>query len=235
MTPCQQTSLPIGRWTGVVIALLLAGSNAAFAQETRYISDQLLVPVRSGAGGEYRILHKGLPSGTALTQFQVSEDGVWAEIETRGGTRGWLRAQYLQSEPPAALLLAEAREKLKQAEAERDRLRSSLSETKSVATEAGGELEDLRNQLAATEEELTDIRRVSAAAIELDAQNRTLVTELESQRSEAALLRLENVRLQERINNNQIIDGAIAVLLGVIIAILAPRLIPRKRRSDGWA
>lgn len=140
MTPCQQTSLPIGRWTGVVIALLLAGSNAAFAQETRYISDQLLVPVRSGAGGEYRILHKGLPSGTALTQFQVSEDGVWAEIETRGGTRGWLRAQYLQSEPPAALLLAEAREKLKQAEAERDRLRSSLSETKSVATEAGESL-----------------------------------------------------------------------------------------------
>lgn len=219
-----------------LIALLCAFiAPIAASQETRYVSDKLLVPIRSGAGGEYRILHKGLPSGTALTQFDVSEDGVWAEIETRGGTRGWMRVQYLQPEPPAALLLAEMEERAQQAESERDKLRASLSATKSEASETGGELASLREQLASTEEQLAEIKRVSAAAIELDAQNRTLVTELESQRSEAELLRLENVRLQERINNNQIIDGAIAVVLGVIIALLAPRLIPRKRRNDGWA
>ncbi len=218
----------------MALALFCTGAQA-LAQETRYISDQLLVPIRSGAGGEYRILHKGLPSGTALTLFGISEDEVWAEVETRGGTRGWIRAQYLQTQPPAALLLADAQEKLQKAEAERDRLRASLSETKSEASEAGGELAEISDQLAATEAELIEIKRVSAAAIELDAQNRTLTTELESQRSEAELLRLENVRLQERISNNQIIDGAIAVLLGVIITLIAPRLMPRKRRSDGWA
>jgi len=220
------------RLAGVVLMLL---SPWVAAQETRYISDQILVPIRSGAGGEYRILHKGLPSGTALTQFDISEDGVWAEIETRGGTRGWMRSQYLQSEPPAALLLAGLQEKLDDAEKERDRLRANLSETKSEASEAGGELEELRTSLAATEQELVEIKRVSASAIELDQQNRSLVTDLESLRAEAELLRLENVRLQERINNNQIIDGAIAVLLGVIITLIAPRLVPRKRRNDGWA
>lgn len=234
----SSVSTRFGGLNGLTMGLFALASLVvapALAQETRYISDKLLVPVRSGAGGEYRILNKGLPSGTALTQFSLSEDGVWAEVETRGGTRGWMRAQYLQSEPPAALLLSEMQERLESAENERDRLRASLSETESEATETGGELATLREQLAATETELAEIKRVSAAAIELDAQNRTLSTELESQRSESELLHLENVRLQERISNNQILDGAIAVFLGIIIALLAPRLIPRKRRNDGWA
>lgn len=214
---------------------LTALALSAGAQETRYISDKLLVPVRSGAGGEYRILHRGLPSGTAITHFTTSEDGVWAEIETRGGTRGWVRAQYLQSEPPAALLLKDMEDKLAAVEADRDKIRASLSATASEAYEAGDAAESLRQELAQSQAELTEIKRVSGAALELDAQNRALAEELESQRSETELLRLENVRLQERISNSQILDGAIAVLLGVIITILAPRLIPRKRRNDGWA
>jgi SH3 domain protein len=75
------------------------------AQETQYVSDKVLVPVRSGAGADYRIVNRGLPSGTALLVFAESDDGEWAEIETRGGTRGWIPSQYLQQEPPAALLI----------------------------------------------------------------------------------------------------------------------------------
>jgi SH3 domain protein len=40
--------------------------------------------------------------------------------------------------------------------------------------------------------------------------------------------------LRERIANNQILDGALAVLLGVLLALIAPRLWPSKKRSDGW-
>jgi SH3 domain protein len=89
--------------------------------------------------------------------------------------------------------------------------------------------------LAAVEAELTEVKRVSAAALELDSQNRTLTTELENLRADAELLRLENVRLQERISNAQIIDGALAVLLGVAITVVVPRLVPRRRRNDGWS
>jgi len=80
-----------------------------------------------------------------------------------------------------------------------------------------------------------EIRRISGAAIELDERNQSLARELENKRSEAELLKLENVRLKERIDSNMIIDGALAVLLGVIIATLAPRLMPKRRRNDGWS
>ena len=210
-------------------------SNTIAAQETRYISDMVLVPVRSGPGSDYRIINRGLPSGTVLIVYGENDDGEWIDVESPGGTRGWMRAQYLQTDPPAALLINDLRVELEQFRGERNRLVNQLDASSSEVDEAGGMVDQLESALETTRTELTEIKRVSAAAIELDLMNQQLVAELESERSEADLLRLENVRLRERITNNQMLDGALAVLLGVILAVIAPRLWPRKRRQDGWS
>jgi SH3 domain protein len=218
----------------VLLLLVLPGAGS-FAQETQYISAMVLVPVRSGAGANYRIVNRGLPSGTALLVFDQSEDGEWAEIETRGGTRGWIPTQYLQKDPPAGLLINDLRLELEQVRGERDRVVSQLNQSSSQASEADETIIELQSALDSTQAELTEVKRVSAAALDLDLLNQQLVAELESERSDADLLRLENVRLRERIANNQILDGALAVLLGVILAVVAPRLWPKKKRQDGWS
>ena len=207
----------------------------AYGQDTRYVSDRVLVPVHSGAGSDFRIVNSGLPSGTALLMFGESEDGKWAEIETRAGTRGWMPSQFLQAEPPASLLMNELKLEVEQLRSERDRVVSQLNQRSSAADEADDAISKLKSELDATANELTEVKRVSAAALDLDALNQQLVAEIESERSDADLLRLENVRLRERIANNQILDGALAVLLGVILAVVTPRLWPNKRRQDGWS
>ena len=219
----------------VLLALTVLCLPAANAQDTQYISDMVLVPVRSGAGSDYRIVNRGLPSGTALLIYGQSDDGEWTEIETRGGTRGWIPTQYLQQEPPAGLLINDMRLELEQVRGERDRVVSQLNQSSSEVNEADETIVSLNTRLESTEAELTEVKRVSAAALDLDLMNQQLVAELESERSDADLLRLENVRLRERIANNQIMDGALAVLLGVILAIVAPRLWPKKKRQDGWS
>ena len=221
--------------TALVTAVLIATAPQSVAQETQYISDMVLVPVRSGAGTDYRIVNRGLPSGTALLVYDLSDDGEWTEIETRGGTRGWIPTQYLQKEPPAGLLINDLRLELEQVRGERDRLVSQLNLSSTEVTEADETIVELNTTLESTQAELTEVKRVSAAALDLDLMNQQLVAELESERSEADLLRLENVRLRERIANNQILDGALAVLLGVILAVVAPRLWPKKKRQDGWS
>ena len=219
----------------VLLALTVLCLPAVNAQDTQYISDMVLVPVRSGAGSDYRIVNRGLPSGTALLIYGQSDDGEWTEVETRGGTRGWIPTQYLQEEPPAGLLINDMRLELEQVRGERDRVVSQLNQSSSEVNEADETIISLNTRLESTEAELTEVKRVSAAALDLDLMNQQLVAELESERSEADLLRLENVRLRERIANNQMIDGALAVLLGVILAVVAPRLWPRKKRQDGWS
>ena len=217
------------------LPVVLMAHSIGMAQETQYVSDKVLVPVRSGAGADYRIVNRWLPSGTALLVFAESDDGEWAEIETRGGTRGWIPSQYLQQEPPAALLINDLRVELEQARAERDRVVSQLNQSSTEVDEADETIIGLTTTIERTQAELTEIKRVSAAALDLDLMNQQLVAELESGRSSADLLRLENVRLRERIANNQMMDGALAVLLGVILAVVAPRLWPRKKRPDGWS
>ncbi len=219
----------------LLLPVVLMAHSIGMAQETQYVSDKVLVPVRSGAGADYRIVNRGLPSGTALLVFAESDDGEWAEIETRGGTRGWIPSQYLQQEPPAALLINDLRVELEQARAERDRVVSQLNQSSTEVDEADETIIGLTTTIERTQAELTEIKRVSAAALDLDLMNQQLVAELESGRSSADLLRLENVRLRERIANNQMMDGALAVLLGVILAVVAPRLWPRKKRPDGWS
>ena len=127
---------PMIRCASRALLLLLALPGAgSFGQETQYISDMVLVPVRSGAGANYRIVNRGLPSGTALLVFDQSEDGEWAEIETRGGTRGWIPTQYLQKDPPAGLLINDLRLELEQVGAARPGRQPAQSEL-SQASEA---------------------------------------------------------------------------------------------------
>jgi SH3 domain protein len=220
---------------GTTIAFALLTSLSINAQETRYISDTLLVAVRAAPENEATIVHRGLSSGTAVLSYAMSEDSEWVEIETRNGLRGWLRAQYLQTEPPASLLIGDMRIELEKMRAERDRLAAQLNESSSEANLADDAIDQLTAELESVSSELVEIKRVSSAAIEFDLMNQQLVAELESERSGADLLRLENVRLRDRIANNQILDGALAVLLGVILAVVTPRLWPSRKQNDGWS
>ena len=227
----------VARWmiAGTTIAFALLTSLSINAQETRYISDTLLVAVRAAPENEAAIIHRGLSSGTAVLSYAMSEDSEWVEIETRNGLRGWLRAQYLQTEPPASLLIGDMRIELEKMRAERDRLAAQLNESSSEANLADDAIDQLTAELESVSSELVEVKRVSSAAIELDLMNQQLVAELESERSGADLLRLENVRLRDRIANNQILDGALAVLLGVILAVVTPRLWPSRKQNDGWS
>jgi len=227
----------VARWmiARTTIAFALLTSLSINAQETRYISDTLLVAVRAAPENEATIVHRGLSSGTAVLSYAMSEDSEWVEIETRNGLRGWLRAQYLQTEPPASLLIGDMRIELEKMRAERDRLAAQLNESSSEANLADDAIDQLTAELESVSSELVEIKRVSSAAIEFDLMNQQLVAELESERSGADLLRLENVRLRDRIANNQILDGALAVLLGVILAVVTPRLWPSRKQNDGWS
>ena len=209
-------------------------STGVYSQEQQYITDRIFVPIRSGAGGDYRILNKGLPSGTALTFYRLSEDGVWAEVETTGGTRGWLRVQYLQAAMPTVVKLKALQEQFDDLEQDRDKLLSTLNGLEAATYSSNKELATLRTDLKKSAEELEKLRELNGTELALDTKNSALLENIERQKTEIEVLKLENFRLTDRIENNQIIDGALAVLVGVLLAVFGPRLIPQRRKNDGW-
>jgi len=217
------------------VVLLLASGGNVLAQTVRYISDQQYIPVRSGAGNEYRIVHRGLPSGTRLTVTGSTEDGAWSEITTEGGTSGWLRSQYLTREPPAAQKLEAAVKRARTAEDKLAQLQSSIAALQASRGKLESALSSSDAELAGVLAELNQLKQISGKAVQLDADNRRLVEQTEHLRAELETLEAENQRLTDKLRNEDFMNGALAVLLGVIITLVVPRLVPKRRRTSNWA
>lgn len=202
--------------------------------EIRYVTDLIYTPIRTGPGGDYRIVNKGLPSGTQITYFGTTEDGVWAEVETRGGTRGYLRAQYLQVEAPRANQVNALENELESAQARVSELTAQLDASMDELTSSNEDMGTAARDLEATKQELAEIKRISANAIQLDRLTNELTSKLEDANAQNDLLKLENARLEDRIESREFLYGSLAVLAGIFIALVIPRLTVKRRRNDGW-
>lgn len=210
-------------------------SAATLAQDIRYISDKQYIPLRSGAGNDYRITHRGLPSGTRLTVTQLSDDGEWAEITTDGGSGGWMRAQYLMTQAPAQTKLEDALRRAEQATQSSAELQATLDQLETERGELVNTVTNTDTELEMVVDELTKLKQISGKAVQLDKDNQRLVVETQTLRSEAEMLQSENQRLQDKLDSEDFFNGALAVFLGVIITLVVPRLWPKRRKSSSWA
>ena len=220
--------------TLIIPLLVFLLSATTQAQDVRYISDTQYVPVRSGAGSDYRIIHRGIPSGTRLTVVQASDNGEWSEITTEDGTSGWVLTQHLMAELPARTQVEAAIARAAQLFAANAELAEELTALKAVRVQLEGDVDNAGTSLQTLAEELAQLKKISGRSLQLDADNRRLVEEAENLRVQADMLGAENQRLQENLRSSAFLDGALAVLLGVVIALVAPRLWPKRRRNDGW-
>ena len=218
-----------------LFTLLTLAMTESLAQDARFVSDKQYIPLRSGPGGDYRIVHRGIPSGTSLTVGRESEDGTWAEITTANGTSGWIRTQYLMTEVPAQNRLRAAEQKAEQIAAAHAQLEEQLAELQEERVELLNQINSTDSGYRQVAEELAQLKQVSGKAVQLDTDNRRLVEESENLRSEADMLKSENQRLQDKLDSEAFIDGALAVVLGVIITLVVPRLWPKRRKSSSWA
>ena len=135
-----------------------------------------------------------------------------------------------------------AQNRLRAAEQQAEQITASNKLLKEQLAELKKERVELLNQINSTDsgyrqvaEELAQLKQVSGKAVQLDTDNRRLVEESENLRSEADMLTSENQRLQDKLDSEAFIDGALAVVLGVILTLVVPRLWPKRRKSSSWA
>ena len=217
-----------------LLTLLTLLCTPLAAQETRYVSDDVFIVLHAGPGSNYRWLGRLIP-GTELVEEHRSTDGNWAKVRTRRGTVGWVQAEYLASEPPAQARLPAVVRQLEDAQRDGADLRRNLAAAQAERDALRAQLDESSAALQRVSEELAQLRQVSGSAVETAEDNRRLVEETTALRMNLNTLRADNQRLQDRLRSSAFIDGALAVLLGVIIAVVVPRLWPKRRASSSWA
>lgn len=210
----------------IILSLLAPAAHAA----TQYIVDQLTVPLRRGPSNGHKIIHAGLPSGTALEILNEDKASGFTEVRTPSGTEGWVPTQFLTAEPAARDRLAAASKRIEALTAELATSRQSAQKETSARNSAEGVSNDLNKTVKRLENELAEIRRVSANAVATYEENKQL------KEKNMALMTASNDQAQQlqmlKSNSQQtwLLSGGGLVVLGLTIgAFLKSR--PKKRTN----
>lgn len=204
--------------------------------EPRYVSDVLYVPLRSGMGNQYRIVHQGLRSGTEVTLLQQNEaeDGEdWTQVRTPNGTEGWIRSQFLVSEPTAALRLEAAEQRAEEAAQQREQMRQRLEDAGGSTLELENELEQLREDYSQLQEEHEQLRAISSDSLNLHDQHQELSESYQMLQTRHEVIQAENDRLRREQRYQDWLYGGGILVAGVLLSLILQAL-GRRRRQSEW-
>ncbi len=214
-------------------ALLLLVAATLWAQEggqRMYVSDELLITFRTQPSTRGEII-RNLSTGTPVEVLQMRQEEEWALVRIRDGREGWVRKQYLQGEPVARDRIRAVNREVTRLTQTVSELREQLGAVQSARTEAEQSSSSLDAQVSQLTQELAEIKRVSAGALETAAENRRLA-ELNSRlRAELDTLVEERDRLASDSQQRGLLVGGGLVVLGLILGLV---LKARPRRS-AWS
>ncbi len=230
ITNYRNTPVNLVKIRSFLISFLVITSLSFSVQaETQYVSDHLVITVRTGQGAQYQII-KTLESGEHVKVLEVTDTG-YTKIETSDGTEGWVRSQYLAEEPVASEKLAKTKAKLIKLRAAYKKLKenyATLSKEHKILSANQAALSSDKKQL---DSELARLNEVAKKPILLDRQNRELQERNVTLEKDLQRLNQENYSLKDRSQREWFIVGALVLFGGMILGLIIPKLRGRKRSS----
>ncbi len=215
----------------LILTLMLCLMGGTATAETRYASDQLEVPMRSGKGTKFRILRM-LPSGTALQVLGKDASSGYTKVRATGGVEGWVLTRYIMNTPSARDRLAAAEKKLAHLELENRKLTSSFGELETQKGSTDEQVASLTQSNHRLSQELDELHRTASSALAIDAENKSLKTHIATYERKLQALQQENEGLKDRTARDWFMVGAGVVILGMIIGLIIPRI--RWKKKSSW-
>lgn len=216
----------------IVVASLSAMATTPALAAPGWISDILYVPMRSGAGNQYRIVHRGLKSGTRLEIIEMEEGAEWAKVRY-DDTEGYINAQYVVRSAPAMIRLEQLETQHQKVNAQLAELRQQLSAITTERNQLKQENQKLSGDLSSRSEEVDRLQEVAADPIRLDQANRELNEQLSRLRTELNGVTAENALLRSDKTSSMWMVGASILIGGWLIGWLMRSRSARSRSS--WA
>ncbi len=209
----------------LTIALIIFTFKVS-AESFVYITDELDLPIRSDKNFGNNIIRL-LPSGTELSLLQSTEDG-WAQIQF-DDTIGWIKTFYLSSSPSA-------REELKKLTREYNSNTLLISRLSDEKEELEKKLITLKNdntdlivQSSKSQAEKEHIEQIYQDALKLEHENEKLIQNNLQLKAELQLAENNTQIQKDTSSRNWFIVGAIVLFFGMVIGLIVPNLLKRRR------
>lgn len=214
----------MNKYKALILTLILLTFKVS-AESFVYITDQIDIPIRSDKTLKDNIINF-LSSGTQLSILS-SEDG-WSQVNL-GETVGWILTRYISNDPPA-------REQLKE-------LTRTYNANKLLISKISNEKKVLESEISALKQENTDliiqnsksqaekkhVEEIYQDALKLEHENEKLIQDKLQLKAELQLAENNTQVQKDTSSRNWFIVGAIVLFLGMIIGVIAPRFLNKRR------
>ncbi len=212
----------------LIISVLM---NWAGAGETRYITDQFKIPLRTGDSASHRIL-RTLKSGTPVELLDTNPDTGYARIRTSDGAIGFVFGYELMNEPSARDRLTEIDTKMQTSQTEAAKLAEQLNNVQGKYRKLQEDNTHLQSVAVRLEQELEGIKRTSASAVQIANERNELRKSVISLIRQVEELKQQNLDKDSETAQRWFLIGGGMVLIGILLGLVLPHLRFQRRRSS---
>ncbi len=189
---------------------------------TRYISDALETPLRSGASTRHRVIRM-VRGGDPVQVLRAEETDEYTLVRTQDGIQGWILTRHLMETPSPRQVLADAL-------ADNTKLKERVEALTTAQAALQTDLTRLTQDNQRLIQEVAQLRKVARGELALDEQNKILQQRVVDLEREQQLIQQEKQAMQHN-SNNLFLLGAGVLLSGILIGIWIGRLPPRRRST----
>mgnify|MGYP001827954725 FL=1 len=186
-------------------SLWMLTTALAYAADTLYVGDQLVISVRGGASANAPIVTH-IRTGDRVSVLQ-QPSGDYILIRTEEGLEGWSQQQYLVEAPPASRLLAELQARYDALADQHQQAQASLEARQLELSRALRELGECKAADEASKSE-PDALPVSDQRLDTGAQRQSVPAQAQQ---------------------SWFLAGAGVLLIGMILGWIIGRLVRRRR------
>jgi SH3 domain protein len=213
------------------LLLAMIGPASIASAETMYVSDELTIPMRSGASDQYRIV-SFLPSGTELDVLEPSPDGSYQHVKVEDKD-GWVKTETLMKTPAARAQLVSLNQRIDSLKAQLKQAAGNVAELNAQIKQLGNDKHALETNRDNLEASLNQLKQIAANPAALAQQNKTLEDKLASLNTEFSVVQTENAHLRDRSIKEWFMIGGGVSLISLFFGLIIPSIKWRKR--DSWS
>ncbi len=235
------------KWADLFFFMMVLLSYCHAAADTRYVTDFLVITMRTGMGDEYAAI-RTLKSDTIVDVIEENQD--YFKIRTQEGDVGWVKKRYLTTKTPNTSIIGKLEKEVERLQSELDRMSveggGSLAEQNHTQPLQGVPPKDCEavaldnnKKIAELQNELEQSKKQYQSLLSNSGNTADLIKKAEAADNKADRLADENSQLSVRLKKLQdenaqlqlfgmlrwFIAGGVVLFMGIIIGKMS-----RKKR-----
>ena len=211
--------------TGMLILISLLLTVSFVGAETKYVSEELTITLRTGPGADRKIISL-IPIGRAVEV--VTPGNEWTEVQLSNGKQGWALTRYLTNKEPASMTLARLQQQHTRMKNDYETLQKRSSQLSSEGKGLAGELAQTQKALSKLTSEYETLKSESKEFLALKTKYSKALKDSQEARDKANTLQDQYKELYSNELNKGLLIGGGMIVLGFIAGFILKR---PKRRS----